>query len=88
MEHYKEIQEQIKELNEMENVEVIHSYNYRKKILKIDINTEQYKPKYGTQVYFGEFKEKHKEKYNTPEQLLRILKKQKVLVEKSTREQK
>lgn len=73
--YYDEIQEEIKELNEIENVEVVHSYNHRKKKLKIYINTKEYKPKFGTQVYFGEFKEKHKEKYNTPEQLLSILKK-------------
>lgn len=89
MKYYKEIQEQIKELNEIENVEVVHSYDHRKKILKIDVNTKEYKPRFGTEVYFGEFTEKQKENYNTPEQLLSILKKiKKLLLEELTKEQK
>ena len=88
MKYYKEIQEQIKELNEMENVQVIHSYEPRKKILKINITAMGYETYFGTEVYFGEFTRKHEGIYNTPEQLLTILKKLKVLIEESTREQK
>ena len=75
MKYYKEIQKLIKELNEMENVNVVQSFDDVTKILKIDVNTKEYKPKFGTEVYFGNFKQKLKEIYNTPEELLSILKK-------------
>ena len=75
MKHYKKIQELIIELEKIENVNVIQSFDNVTKILKIDINTKEYKPKFGTEVYFGNFKQRHKEIYNTPEQLFSILKK-------------
>ena len=75
MEQYKKIQELIIELEKIENVNVIQSFDNVTKILKIDINTKEYKPKFGTEVYFGNFKQRHKEIYNTPEQLFSILKK-------------
>ena len=75
MKYYKEIQKLIKELNEMENVNVVQSFDDVTKILKIDVNTKEYKPRFGTEVYFGNFKQRHKEIYNTPEELLLILEK-------------
>lgn len=53
MKYYKEIQKLIKELNEMENVNVVQSFDDVTKILKIDVNTKEYKPRFGTEVYFG-----------------------------------
>ena len=75
MKYYKEIQEQIAELNKIENVNVAQSFDDVTKILKIDVNTKEYKPKFGTKVYFGKFTQKYKEIYNTPEELLSILQK-------------
>ena len=42
MKYYKEIQKLIKELNEMENVNVVQSFDDVTKILKIDVNTKEY----------------------------------------------
>lgn len=75
MEQYKKIQELIIELEKIENVNVIQSFDNVTKILKIDVNTKEYKPMFGTEVYFGNFKQRLKEIYNTPEQLFSILKK-------------
>lgn len=75
MEQYKKIQKLIIELEKIENVDVEQSFDNVTKILKIDINTKEYKPVFGTEVYFGNFKQRFKEIYNTPEELLSILKK-------------
>ena len=75
MEQYKKIQKLIIELEKIENVDVEQSFDNVTKILKIDINIKEYKPIFGTEVYFGNFNQKLKEIYNTPEELLSILKK-------------
>ncbi|MFX4219118.1 hypothetical protein ACOL3B_09505 [Aliarcobacter butzleri] len=75
MKHYKKIQELIIELERIKNVNVLQSFDNVTKILKIDVNTKEYKPRFGTEVYFGNFKQKHKEIYNTPEELLSVLEK-------------
>ncbi|MFX4277341.1 hypothetical protein ACOL3G_05565 [Aliarcobacter butzleri] len=85
MKYYKEIQKLIKELNEMENVNVVQSFDDVTKILKIDVNTKEYKPRFGTEVYFGNVKQRHKEIYNTPEELLSILEKLKKILLKEVR---
>jgi superfamily II helicase len=83
----KEIQEQMRKLNDVENIEVLHSFDSRTNILKIAVNTKEYKPRFGTEVYFGKFTQKQKEIYNTPEELLSILKKlKKLLIEESNKE--
>lgn len=85
MKHYKKIQELIIELERIKNVNVLQSFDNVTKILKIDVNTKKYKPRFGTEVYFGNVKQRHKEIYNTPEELLSILEKLKKILLKEVR---